>query len=243
MRIGVQMYTLRSKLKSPEAMEEAFRRIRDMGAQCVQAYPAPGISADFLAGLSKKHALPICTMHAPFDRIQNDIDKLAEEFLTFGCKAIGIGSMPGQFRKDVKAFAELLNKAGEKLLQYNMHVTYHNHAFEFKQEQGQTRYDTLIKQTEPYVHFTPDVYWIKVGGYEPEEILAKLNGRSRVLHLKDYKRGLWPHMKEAGAGTLDFPSILRSAERAGVRDAVVELDFARRPYQSLENSLRYLNQL
>ena len=221
-------------------MEEAFRRIRSMGAQCVQAYPAPGISADFLSELSKKYTLPICTMHAPVGRIQNDLEKLAEEFLTFGCKSIGVGMMPGQYRKDIKAFAELLNEAGAKLLQYDMHVTYHNHAFEFKQAEGQAHYNYLIEHTEPYVHFTPDVYWIKVGGYEPEEVLQRLRGRTRVMHLKDYKKGLWPHMKEVGAGTLDFPSILRHAELAGARDAVVELDFARRPYQSLENSLGYL---
>ena len=244
-RIGVQMYTVRSKLKSPETMEEAFRRCQAMGSQCVQAYPIASVSAALLSELSAKYEQPICTLHADFGRVQNDLDRLAEEFLTFGCRAIGIASMPGQYRKQglegTKAFARFLNETGLKLQAYDMNVTYHNHAFEFQQAGGQTHYDYLVENTEPFVHFTPDVYWIKVGGYEPLDILEKLSGRTRVLHLKDWKKGVAPfNMRGIGGGTLDFPAILRHAEKAGVVDAVVELDFARKPWQSLENSLRYL---
>jgi len=244
-RIGVQMYTLRSLLKSPESTEEAFRRCREMGAQCVQALPIPSTTPAFLRDLSKKYALPICTVHADFDRIENDLDRLAEEFLTFDCSAIGIGMMPGKYRakglEGTKAFSLFLNETGRKLRQYDMNVTYHNHAFEFKCVNGQTIFDHLIENTEPCVHFTPDVYWIKQGGYDPVGVMEKLRGRTQVMHLKDYKKGIVPfNMKEIGGGTLDFPSILECAEGIGVRDAVIELDYARRPYQSLENSLRYL---
>ena len=244
-RIGVQMYTLRSLLKSPESTEEAFRRCREMGAQCVQALPLPSTSAEFLRDLSKKYDLPICTVHAGFDRIQNDLDRLAEEFLTFECKAIGIASMPGQYRtkglEGAKAFAQFLNETGGKLQKYGMNVTYHNHAFEFKRVNGQVLYGYLVENTEPFVHFTPDVYWIKAGGFEPVSVLEKLRGRTRVMHLKDWKRGLAPfNMRSIGAGTLDFPSILQRAGDIGVRDAVIELDYARKPWQSLENSLRFL---
>jgi len=244
-RIGVQMYTLRSRLKSPGTMEEAFQRIQAMGAQCVQAYTIPSVSAAFLAELSKKYELPICVVHADFDRVQNDLDRLAEEFLTFGCNALGIGMMPGQYRtkglEGTKAFTQFLNETGEKLRQYDMHVTYHNHAFEFKSVHGQCLFDYMLENTGPAVRFTPDVYWIKVGGYEPLSVLEKLDGRTGVIHLKDWKKGIAPlNMREIGGGSLDFPAILRCAEKLGVRDAVVELDWARDPYRSLENSLRFL---
>jgi len=244
-RIGVQMYTLRKKLTSPEAMEEAFRRCRAMGAQCVQAYPIPSVSAQLLAELSQKYELPICTVHADFERIENDLDRLAEEFLLFGCTAVGIGMMPGKYRskglEGTKAFTQFLNETGDRLLKYSMNVTYHNHAFEFKSANGQTLFDHMVNNTEPTVQFTPDVYWIKMGGYEPEALLKQLAGRMHTMHLKDYKRGITPfNMKEIGAGTLDFPALLQIAEQGGVRDVVVELDFPRDPYKSLDNSLRYL---
>jgi len=247
-RIGVQMYTVRSLLKSPESTEEAFRCCREMGAQCVQAYPVPSVSAAFLSELSKKYELPICTVHADFNRVKNDLDRLAEAFLTFDCKAIGIGMMPGQYRtkgmEGTKAFAQLLNETGDKLQKYGMNVTYHNHAFEFKRVNWQTHYDYLLENTEPNVHFTPDVYWIKAGGSEPEGVLEKLRGRTLVMHLKDWKKGIPPfNMKEIGAGALDFDSILKCAESIGVRDAVIELDHAKKPWQSLENSLRFLRRM
>jgi len=244
-RIGVQMYTVRRLLKSPEAMEEAFRRCREMNAQCVQALPIPSTPPEFIRDLSKKYALPICTVHTPVDRIENDLDRLAEDFLTFECKAIGIGMMPGKYRtkgmEGTKAFAQFLNTTAGRLQKHGMTVTYHNHSFEFKSVKGQTHYNYLLENTGPGVQFTPDVYWIKQGGYEPLDILEKLRGRTRVLHLKDYKKGVPPfNMREIGAGTLDFPAILECAEDIGVQDAVIELDYSKDPWRSLENSLRFL---
>ena len=245
-RIGVQMYTLRSLVKTPEAMEEAFRRSRAMGAQCVQALPIPSTPPEFIRDLSKKYELPVCTVHSPVDRIKNDLDRLAEEFLTFDCTAIGIGMMPTSYMRKkgmegTKAFAQFLNETAAKLQKYNMTVTYHNHSFEFKSVNGQTHFDYLLENTGPGVHFTPDVYWIKVGGYDPVREMEKLRGRSRVLHLKDYKKGIAPfNMRSIGAGTLDFTAILKCAEDIGVQDAVIELDYSRDPYKSLENSLKFL---
>lgn len=238
------MYTLRYLLKSPDHAEDAFRRVRDMGAQCVQALYSPGVTAEFLGGMSKKYALPICLVHAPFERVQNGLDRLAEEFLTFGCGTVGIGMMPSPYRQQgpqgAAAFTDLLNETGLKLQKHGLKISYHNHAFEFKAEGGQTVFDYLVENTEPYVRFTPDVYWIKVGGYEPEKVLEKLVGRTDVIHLKDYQKLGLPLMRAIGAGTLDFPAILRQAEKSGAADAVVELDYAVRPYRSLEKSLRYL---
>lgn len=246
-RIGVQMFTLRSLIKTPADMEEAFRRCHEMGAQCVQALQVPGGSPALLRELSQRYALPICTIHAQFSRLQNDIDRLAEEYLDIGCTAVGIAMMPVQYQRKgleaTAAFVEQLNEAGRKLQPYGLHLTYHNHSLEFRQQSGQVIYDYMLAHTEPYIRFTPDVYWIKVGGHDPVEVLQKLNGRAKVLHLKDYKKKVLPLMKEIGAGTLDFPAILRCAEEIGVEDAVVELDFTRKPYRSVEHSLRYLDSI
>lgn len=91
------------------------------------------------------------------------------------------------------------------------------------------------------VLFTPDTYWLKVGGVDPTEYISRMKGRVGVVHLKDYDKG-WPmaKMKEVGTGSFDFKAILDAAQQSGATSAVVELDFARKPYEALENSIQYL---
>lgn len=249
MRYGVQLYTLRKDLQQQENFPAVFERVKKMGAESVQVSATGPFDSKFLGKLAKDLDLHICATHSKFERIQNDLDKLAEEHLDFGCPQIGIGMLPAQFDKksydDICRFADILNETGEKLQAYNLNIAYHNHWFEFSKIQGeQTMFDVLLAKTAPHVNFILDSYWIKVGGEDPATYIDRFAGRIRVLHLKDYKKRFFvPLIKPLGKGTLDFPAILEHAKAAGVTDAVVELDISRKPYQDLETSIHYLNNL
>ena len=39
------------------------------------------------------------------------------------------------------------------------------------------------------MHFEVDVFWVKLGGIEPIDLLQKLNNRVSQLHLKDLQKG------------------------------------------------------
>ena len=49
--------------------------------------------------------------------------------------------------------------------------------------------------------------------------------------------------RSVGKGTLDFKSILETAEKCGVQNAVVELDFSPNPYKSVEFSMNTLKRI
>lgn len=94
------------------------------------------------------------------------------------------------------------------------------------------------------MQFIPDTYWIKFAGFEPEGYLDKLSARVSTLHLKDYRKTLGlPLFRALGKGVLDFGKIINCAQRNGVKNSVVELDFAPNPYKSVEFGMRYLNNL
>lgn len=244
MRMGVQLYTLRKFLKDPANFDAVFARVAAMGAQCVQVSGTCAFEATMMRSLSAKYDLPVCLTHSPVDRIENDLDRLAEEHLTFGCPEIGIGMMPFKYKRkkldDIKRFTEFLNMTAERLAPYKLKLGYHNHAFEFKETEGVRIMDYFIENTQK-VRFIPDTYWIKVGGFEPEEYLKKLAGRVDVMHFKDYQKG-WPlpKIRAVGEGIFDFKSIIETAQQSGATDGVVELDFAKDPYQALEVSMKNL---
>jgi sugar phosphate isomerase/epimerase len=98
----------------------------------------------------------------------------------------------------------------------------------------------MIEHTDPRVEFIPDTYWIRFAGKDIEEYLEKLKGRVNTLHLKDYKNKIF---RAVGKGTLDFKSILETAEKCGVQNAVVELDFSPNPYKSVEFSMNTLKRI
>lgn len=248
MKYGVQLYSLRKYLSDESGYDSVFAQIKEMGAQTVQLSGGKPIAPKTLNELLKKYELPICATHSAFSRIENELDKLAEEHLEYGCKVIGIGMMPKKFRTgkmdDIKRFTDFLNDCAEKLAKYQMNVAYHNHWFEFDKIGNEVIYDYLIENTVFDVQFIPDTFWIKVGGYEPSYYLQVLEGRVSVLHLKDYKKTLGiPVFRAIGKGELDFSDILGVAESTGIENAVVELDMSPNPIKSMRYSLNTLKGL
>lgn len=218
-----------------------------MGAEVVQISHMCDISSKELAKISKDYDLPICITHASVERMKNDLGNLAEEHLEYDCKNMGIGMMPKEYREDsegLKKFIEFLNGVAESLRKYNMKVAYHNHHFEFKKYDERTIYDVMIEETIKDVHFIPDTFWIKVGGYDPNDYIKKLSGRINTLHLKDYMKILGvPIFRAIGFGNLNFSEIMVEAENSQVENAVIELDISPNPFKSVEKSLKYMKSI
>ena len=248
MKYGIQLYSLRQYLKSDEGYREVFNKVKEMGAETVQLSVTAGhpYNTELIQELVKESGLSVCSTHSPFSRIVNDLDNLALEHLSFGCNEIGIGMMPGEYRKNhyekLDEFIAQLNRAAEWLKQYNIHIAYHNHWFEWDDTKEGKVIERLIKDTSKDVHFIPDTFWIKVGGDDPVEFLDKVNGRVQTLHLKDYKKTLGiPVFRAVGKGILDFKEIIKKAKEIGVQNSVIELDLSPNPYKSLQFSFVYIN--
>src|SRR6185436_10513209 len=69
-----------------------------------------------------------------------------------------------------------------------------------------------------------DVYWIVKSGNDPFDFIAKHPGRVKMLHLKDASPAPELAMRDVGAGSIDWPKLLATADKAGVEHAFVEHD-------------------
>lgn len=244
LKCGVQLYTLRKYTKQVDNIPEVFRRVKALGAETVQVSAMCPIDAEILNSIARDNALNICCTHSPFNRIKDDLYKLAEEHLIYGCKIIGLGSVPSVYKENnyqrFNEFLDVMNHSAETLKQYGMKLAYHNHNFEFKKLNDKRIYDILIENTED-VNFILDTYWLRVAGVSIIDYIKKLSNRLPVLHLKDYKKKFFlPLMCELGRGELNFIDILKAAENSNSEYAVIEQDISINPYKSLEISMDYL---
>ena len=245
MKIGAQLFSLRKYLKDEAGYRRVFATVRDMGAEVVQLSAGGGnlaVTAAQIASLSDEYGLPVCVTHSPVARIKDDLPRLAEEHLQFGCRSIGIGMMPKEYRTgkaaDIRRFVDLLNITADKLAPYGMTVAYHNHGFEFRETDDGKPYDILIAETSSAVKFIPDTFWIKAAGCDIAEYLGKLDGRVETVHFKDYGKifGL-PIFRAVGKGDIDFAAVTKQCEAIGAQYAVAELDISPAPLKSMSFSL------
>lgn len=142
---------------------------------------------------------------------------------------------------DYKQTIKVLNDAGRKLRDEDIHLHYHNHDFEFDKVDGdKTGFDLLLDGLDPQaVDFCIDVAWVQKGGHDPAEFLRRHAERIGYIHLKDYNADGWA---EVGQGVLDWPSVMTAlAELPLVRWAMVEQDNTTRdPKESIAISRRFL---
>ena len=156
-------------------------------------------------------------------------------------------------------------KLGELCRNKGIILLYHNHDFEFsKMPDGRYALNFLYDRIPSRILQTElDTCWISVSGEDPASYVEKYAGRAPLVHGKDYVEQKSEHMygliglpkssekslngfafRAVGDGVMNFPAILRAAQKAGTKWLVVEqdehsvisaLEDARRSIQFLRN--------
>lgn len=253
--IGVQLYTVRSVL--PQKPAETLNGIRSIGYTAIEGTFAgfdkiwPAVQASGLKPVSMHLDAAQVLQKSP------DLDRVPDQLKQYGFSYAVFPYLPPASRGGpdvIKALCEKLNWAAGKFQAAGLKFAYHNHAFEFAQAEGSTLFQIMLDHTDPkLVSFELDAFWLSVAGHDPAEMITKMKGRVRLLHLKDKAEGT-PVMfnesvprtafKEVGHGVIDWPKVLRAAETAGVEHYFVEQDQTPGdPLDSLRQSYEYLSKL
>ena len=134
----------------------------------------------------------------------------------------------------LKMYCDYFNAVGEKCNAAGIRFGYHNHSEEFKDLEGVTIYDFMLKNTDPAkVMFEMDLFWITEGGKNPVDYFNAYPGRFELWHVKD--------KAEVGAGPMDFKPIFENAATSGVKKFIVEVEeYNFTPIESVQKSLEFL---
>jgi sugar phosphate isomerase/epimerase len=127
--------------------------------------------------------------------------------------------------------ADQFNQIGRKMQKAGLKFGYHNHTMEFRDINGATGYQILLKDTDPHlVTLELDCGWAFAAGQNPAELMRRHRSRISMLHLKDMKpapAGTPPDKRtptEIGHGVVDFHQIFEAAKATGIRHSFVEQD-------------------
>jgi len=227
--------------------KRALERVAAAGYRAVEfaGHPLMTVPAGELKKLLDELGLKPVSAHVPYRDLKGDPDRVlsyaAELGLSFVVAEPDVRRVASE--RDAAELAEEVNWVGRKVSRRGMRYAMHNHAIQFERlVGGRPVYWLLVELTDPrYVHFQPDVYWVKYAGHDPVEVIERLRGRCPLVHLKDMKDERTREMAEIGEGIMDFAKVVEAGSKAGVEWYIVEHDNP--PGDSVESAKKMLSYL
>ena len=225
---GLQLYSLRDEM--PKDPQGVLRQVASFGYKQVESYGGPkGIFWGMKNTEFKKFlddiGLNMVSSHCDW---QKDFDSLAAQAGEIGVKYLACPYLGAQKTiEDYKQFAKKFNAAGEICKKNGLRFAYHNHAYSFKELEGQLPQDVMMAETDPaLVDFEMDIYWVVDAGIDVEAYLKKHKGRFRLCHIKDRMKDANPNADNnsctLGEGTIPFAKLLKTAKKTGMEYFIVE---------------------
>jgi sugar phosphate isomerase/epimerase len=250
--VGVQLYTVRQQAESD--IQATLAHIAMIGFNEVETYwnvytnPAPKLRKWIV-----DNGMSVPSGHFDYDGLATKFEYAKE----LGVKYMICPMLPKDMQNSADAFkkaAAQFNKWGETAKSMGMQFGFHNHNYEFQKFGNVTGYDILTNEADAnLVCLEMDCYWITQSGNDPVAMLKKYGSRIQLLHLKDRMKGfpttqaLGPqseHFTEVGSGTIDWLTVLETAQQTGVKHFFVERDNGSLPpFESLRQSYQYLSEL
>jgi sugar phosphate isomerase/epimerase len=258
--IGLQLYTVRDAMaKDPAA---ALAKVAKLGYTSVEGATYTGnqlfygSDAKAFKALLKQNGLIMPSAHYRLGEelvngasqkgtILNDWTKAVDDAAAVGIKYMVCAylSQPERGNLDhYKKIAEDFNKAGETCKKAGIQLCYHNHDFEFIQEDGKYPYETILHNTDKeLVKFEMDLYWITKANQDPIALFDENPGRFPLWHVKDLDKTPERKFTEVGNGIIDFKKIFAQSKKAGLKYFFVEQDVCPGdPFDSISQSISYI---
>ncbi|MBT3377223.1 MAG: sugar phosphate isomerase/epimerase [Lentisphaerae bacterium] len=238
--ISVQLYSLREEAKTD--FPGVLRRVAEIGYKGVEPAGFNGLSPQEFKTIVSDLGMVVSSSHGPAatkDSLNEVIEAAGILEMDLVCRGFG----PDAF-KDldvIKRTADEINELIPPLKAAGLNLFMHNHYWEFAPVGDRLAYDHFAEMC-PDVLFELDTYWSSnFGANDPAEQVAKFRDRIPLLHIKDGPLVKGEPMVAAGAGKMDFPSVLAAANPDVLRWVIVELDAcATDMFTAVEESYNYL---
>lgn len=252
-KLGFQLYTVRDFMSDPDIADAAFKKLSAIGYSEVHT-AGNYMSDEALGELCKKYNMTIIGSHYDYNKILNDPEATMAVHDAWGTKNVGIGGMPQTARDSLEGlnqFIDEFNRTAELYAKHGFRLTYHHHNFEFARIDGyKTIMDLLYENLDPKnTAFVLDTCWVSAGGGDVVAWMEKLAGRVDILHLKEMalkkekdSKNFLPYITEVGYGNLSWDPIIKTAEKIGITNYIVEQDhhFTPNAIASLKMSADFL---
>jgi sugar phosphate isomerase/epimerase len=258
--IGLQLYTVRDAMAADPTA--ALAKVAKTGFTSVEGATYTGTElfygmrpGDF-ANVLKQNGLIMPSAHYRLGEelvngehqkgtIMNDWKKAVDDAAEAGVQYMVCAYLSQSERGNLdhyKNVANMLDIAGETCKGAGIQLCYHNHDFEFVQENGKYPYEILLENTDKdMVKMEMDLYWVTKANQDPIALINKHPGRFPLWHVKDMDKTPEKKFTEVGNGTIDFKKIFTQAKKSGLKYFFVEQDVCPGdPFDSISQSISYI---
>ena len=258
--IGLQLYTIRNAMQADPVA--ALAKVAQIGYNSLEGATYTGdqkfygMDAATFAKQLKQNGLIMPSGHyrlgeektngadtqgTILHNWQKAVDDAAEVGLRYMVCAYLSNPERGNLDK-YKKIADDFNKAAEICKRSGIQFAYHNHDFEFAQQDGKQPYEILLNNTDKnLVKMEMDIYWVAKAGQDPIALFDQHPGRFPLWHVKDMAATPNKTFTEVGKGTIDFKKIFANADKAGLKSFFVEQDTTPGdPFNSITQSFNYI---
>lgn len=260
-KMGVQLFTIRDALRRD--VGDTLKRIAAMGYQEVETYgfDPDGIGyyrlpAKEFAQRLRDNGITSPSGHYDLNKfVTSSVDDLNRyvDRCVLGAQALGqayitwpVLDAASRTIETFKVVAERLNGIGERLGKAGLQVAYHNHGYEFVEQNGQLPYDIILKNTDPrLVKLQVDLYWLAHDSMQPAHYwFQRAPGRFVMWHVKDMHK-VSRDYTELGNGTIDYTKIWPDIALAGMKHFFVEQggNFAHDSMRSVADCAEYVKRV
>ncbi|WP_259068925.1 TIM barrel protein [Mucilaginibacter sp. X4EP1] len=255
--IGLQLYTVRDHMAQDPAATLA--KVAQVGYNSVEGATYTGTEKFYgmdgasFSNLLKDNGLIIPSCHYRLGEdgkdmkgtILNDWNRAVDDAAALGIKYMVCAWLSPAERGTLDHYKKIggdLNTAGEICKKAGIQLCYHNHDFEFIQEDGKYPYETLLAVTDKnLVKMEMDMYWVTKAKQDPIALINEHPGRFPLWHIKDMDKTPDQMFTEVGNGVIDFKKIFEHAKTAGLKYFFVEQDKCPgEPYDSIAQSYKYI---
>ncbi len=235
--LAVQLYTFRDPVRfggagmglDPETLEA----IAAAGFLGVETVDVPGGDPVAARRVLADCGLAVASAHTwtPLDDL-DAVERAAANLAELGSPHMIVSGSGFDTVEAVDRFADRLAAAGDVAVRHGLRFGYHNHSEEMGTLEGEPIIDRLVGRMGPEVDLQVDIFWVRVGGADPAEVIDRLGSRIVSLHVKD---GIdLPRSAGGGEafvnvpvgdGVVDPGPAIAAAERqTGVEWLIVEFD-------------------
>lgn len=257
-KMGLQLFTIREPLKNDA--KGTLKQVAALGYQNLETYGFDGAQNKYYGYDAKEFQkllsdLNLTTtsghydfntlLNKPNDELDRYVDQCIEGAHALKQDYITWPWLDPQSRtiEKFKLVAEKLNRIGERLKGTKIGLAYHNHDFEFIEQDGKIGYDVIINETDPkLVKLQIDLYWVVHSSkLSPHELFLKQPGRYVMWHVKDMDK-MTRDYTELGNGSIDYKPILPDAKLSGMENYFIEQggNFFKDPMQSITDSAVFM---
>jgi sugar phosphate isomerase/epimerase len=257
-KMGLQLYTIRDAMARD--VVGTLKRVAALGYEEVETYGFDPVGLNYydlpagdFAQRLRDHGLTSPSGHYDLNRFAGASDADLERYVDRcidGARLLGHRYITWPFLdppfRPLDAFTRVvarLNRVGERITRAGLGFAYHNHGFEFTEQNGIVPYDVLLRETDArLVGLQLDLYWLSHDSKQPPRYwFDRAPGRYVMWHVKDMHK-VSRDYTELGNGTIDYTRIWPDAARSGMKHFFVEQggNFAKDSMQSITDGAAYV---